>query len=524
MLASSRRFVSRLEPRRGCRAAITTSRLTDGALPQLSCVKRFCGTAPATSEPSLRDAQRLCVTRSWQRQRLHQPPRDAPGAHAVTTPSERPLGRTMIDAFTVIEEGVVANRQPVDLPDSLVTATVEWVKAELDPMLTAASMALTNETERATKEELDVLNAASFVADSCGRLAEALILGPADGRTSALWSVLPIAAAFIRSVIDHRAFQTRDISAPWELLATRTAGLRLLADGSASAASQMLHRASVLRSLPLSAVRGMSNVRPLPPGVVQVTSPTNAPYAWLPRYSLETLRSCGLAVPERHHRRFFVLLTQVRARLDRGGIRHWATGGTLLGAVRHKGFIPWDDDVDLCVAPNADETVASLRRRIHRAFESTDVVFGSNEASVRLEYAPLFGYKVYSESTVADEDDASLQDSCVFGIFVDLFVMEEATVDGARVAQQAHQAARHTWPAEVWLAGDLESLPLRSFGVPGCDASTVVPCPAEHGTRRYLDRMYPQWESVAVIPLSQHGKQYPMEIRLPVVPSSADSS
>lgn len=44
-------------------------------------------------------------------------------------------------------------------------------------------------------------------------------------------------------------------------------------------------------------------------------------------------------------------------------IDYWIEFGTLLGAIRHKGFIPWDDDVDICVM---DKDYNHLREVLQR--------------------------------------------------------------------------------------------------------------------------------------------------------------
>ena len=68
---------------------------------------------------------------------------------------------------------------------------------------------------------------------------------------------------------------------------------------------------------------------------------------------------------EELHDILYDILCEIDNACKKENVPYALTGGTLLGAIRHKGFIPWDDDVDITIwRKDYPAIVASLKKHL----------------------------------------------------------------------------------------------------------------------------------------------------------------
>ncbi len=109
------------------------------------------------------------------------------------------------------------------------------------------------------------------------------------------------------------------------------------------------------------------------------------------------------------------ILKDVAKFCDNHQIRYYLGGGTLLGAVRHKGFIPWDDDIDI-----------SMPRKDYLRFINSYNNKASNYfvASIYLnaDY-PYTMAKVFDKRTYL-QDNTLVKSPEYLGVFIDVYPID----------------------------------------------------------------------------------------------------
>ena len=75
---------------------------------------------------------------------------------------------------------------------------------------------------------------------------------------------------------------------------------------------------------------------------------------------------------EEIHEVTLAILKKIDAIAEEIGIRYFMAYGSLIGVVRHRGFIPWDDDLDMMIMKNFLHTLKSTNRNLcHTRFLTT---------------------------------------------------------------------------------------------------------------------------------------------------------
>lgn len=98
-------------------------------------------------------------------------------------------------------------------------------------------------------------------------------------------------------------------------------------------------------------------------------------------------------------------------------LKYYMSGGTLLGAVRHKGFIPWDDDVDIVLFRKDYDAFLEIMKTL------------PPENHIEVMDIDTYGYyntysKICDNRTVVQEGYRKENENRPYGIWIDVFPYE----------------------------------------------------------------------------------------------------
>lgn len=118
----------------------------------------------------------------------------------------------------------------------------------------------------------------------------------------------------------------------------------------------------------------------------------------------------------------FDILKETAKYLDARDLRYYLTGGTLLGAIRHKGFIPWDDDIDIQMPrPDFEKFCEICKESIKDKYEL--YTFKNNPTHAR-----MFARMV---DTTVLYDNRFFEKKYISHLGIDIFPMDGAPPPGA---------------------------------------------------------------------------------------------
>ena len=106
------------------------------------------------------------------------------------------------------------------------------------------------------------------------------------------------------------------------------------------------------------------------------------------------------------------ILEKTTAFLDKYNLKYYLACGTLLGAIRHKGFIPWDDDIDIAMPRPDYDKLIELSKSEKISDNLSFVEFSLN--NTRMPFAKVINEKIEIKSL--SKEDRNL--------WIDVFVID----------------------------------------------------------------------------------------------------